>query len=353
MIDPLRPFRALAHALRRFFSRRAARKLVAQQLPRGLPAPEISLKFALRIPRALDAPPGEFWTLPLGAQAVRGGKPARLFRLAALPPPLRKLDVVRAPALRAALVRLRLPERLELPPFLETRVRDLGQVRPAHFRLDGEMRLPPEIDPPALAADKPPPAPPRRVRPRTPLMRAPLHRLRPRHFRLDPRSGAPANEGILPLDRREVTWGFIHPDLRREKIDLPWMARHRIRFLGPLQAEWFMMWWDQSAHRRPGAKEPRDYELERELSWALEECKEQMLIRRDVPKDENAPAEQPFSALDVGPTMALFENEPLTELIPEKEGVEKAPMLEPLPFDRGLREAYLQWRTLMDALEER
>src|SRR5437867_2675094 len=85
-------FRSLLAAIRRFFSRRAARRLIAEHLPKGLlPAP---FRLALRIPRALDdAPPGEFWTLPLGAQAIRGTKPSPLFPHAAaaragqLPPP--------------------------------------------------------------------------------------------------------------------------------------------------------------------------------------------------------------------------------------------------------------------------
>ena len=84
MIDPLRPFRALFGAVRRFFSHRAARRLLALQLPRGLllAAPQQPFRTALRVPIALDAPPGEYWTLPLGAQAIRGVRPARLLRLA-------------------------------------------------------------------------------------------------------------------------------------------------------------------------------------------------------------------------------------------------------------------------------
>jgi len=354
MIDLLRPFRSLAAALRRWLSRRAARRLVGQSLPRGLlPAPERPFALALRVPLALEAPPGEFWTLPLGAQAIRGRAPSRLLRLSALPPPPRKLDVVQEMAPREPPPPPRLPDQLVIAPPLVSRVHDLGQASPAHFRLDADLRLPPEIDPPRLASDAPAPSPSRSVRPRTPLARAPLNRLRPRHFRLDPRSGEPANEGIVQPVTPYTGWWWIHPELRREKVDLPWMAQERIRFIAPLQTEWFMMWWDQIADRKPGGKDPQDYELPRELSWALEECKEQMLIRRDVKKDEEAPPDQRFRAADLGPTMSTMESAPISEIVPPPQWIEVGQTLEPLPFDRGLREVYLQWRTLLDGLEER
>src|SRR5205814_1357254 len=74
--------------------------------------------------------------------------PSRLLRLSALPPPPAHLDV----------------------------------VQPRKLRLDDDLRLPPEIDPPAVPSAPERPLP---VRPRTPLARAPLHRLKPRNFRLD------------------------------------------------------------------------------------------------------------------------------------------------------------------------
>src|SRR5207247_1488909 len=97
---------------------------------------------------------------------------------------------------------------------------------------------PTEVDPLRIATDAPPPAKERRVRPRTPIARAPVARLKPRNFRMDPRTGVPANEGILPLETRDTTGVWINPAMRREKVDLPWMAVERNRFLGPLQYEW-------------------------------------------------------------------------------------------------------------------
>ena len=355
MIDPLRPFSALVSALRRFFSRRAARRLRAQALPVGLlAAPLPPLRLALRIPLALDdAPEGEFWTLPLGAQAIRGQRPALLLRLAALPPPFQRIDGVRPHGLRLLLPRLRLPALLAFAPPLESRVRDLGVAQPRKLRLDAELRLPVEVDPLRIAVDAPPPLPDRRVRPRTPLARAPLHRLRIRNFRLDPRTGQPANEGIVPLATRDTTFRWVLPAFRREKVDLPWMAGERIPFLGPLQYEWFLRWWDASQARRPGAKDPYPYDLAQELAFALESVKEQMLIRRDVKKDEMPPEEQEFYFIEVGQPMAALDTPPIDELVPQPEWVKRASMLEPPPLDQAVREAYLQWRTLVDALEER
>ena len=355
MSDPLRPIRALVAALRRFFSRRAARKLTAQALPVGLlAAPQQPLRLALRIPLALDdAPEGEFWTLPLGAQAIRGQRPSRLLRLAALPPPFQRIDGVRPHGLRLLLPRLRMPALLAIVPPLESRVRELGVAQPRKLRLDAELRLPVEVDPLCLAAFAPPPTKDRRVPPRTPLARAPVHRLQIRNFRLDPRTGQPANEGIVPLSTRDTTFRWVLPAFRREKVDLPWMAGERIPFLGPLQSEWFLMWWDASQARRPGAKDPYPYDLAEELAFALEEVKEQMLIRRDVKKDENPPEEQEFYFIEVGQPMAALDTPPIHQLVPRKEWVERAPMLDPPPLYQGMREAYLQWRTLVDALEER
>jgi len=60
----------------------------------------------------------------------------------------------------------------------------------------------------------PRPPPERRVRPRTPIARAPLPRFSPRKFRLDAQ-GAPANETIVAIDRvRELTW--LSPGFRRQ-----------------------------------------------------------------------------------------------------------------------------------------
>jgi hypothetical protein len=323
MIDFLRSLRALVLAVHRFRSRRAAQELIAARLPRGLlDVPRMQL-LSLRVPpepatdgaRAAD----EFRALPLGAQVIRGQAPGLLFRLAALPP---------APL-------------------------ELGIARPRNFRLDAELRLPIENNPIPIAFDAPPPARPRRVRPRTPLARAPLSHLRPRSLRLDPRTLASANEGILPLHRRELVWGWVRPDFRREIVDVQWMAAGRISFLDPQPVEWFTIWWFENDRRRPGGREATFYELPRELGWALDECKEQMLIRRDVKKDETELEPARFKLEEVGVSMAEVEQVPLTALIPDKPWIEPAGMLDPLPFDARAREAYLQWRTLLSSLEER
>jgi hypothetical protein len=239
--------RALLAALRRYFSRRAARKLVAARLPRGLRAP------LLPFPRA------------------------------------------------------RLPVLLALPPPLPSRVRDLG------------------------VAD-------------------------PRKFRLDPRTQSPANEGILPLESGDPSYRWVLPEFRRRYLDLPWMARDRIRFLGPIHAEWFLLWWDETVKEKVGARGPREWERPEDVDWAMDVCKEQMLIRRDVAKDEEAPREQEWSAPELGHPLVAWEPVPLPEMIPAKEWVEiadpRALLLAPAP-ERAARESYLQWRTLIEALRER
>lgn len=317
MIDALRPFRALAAAIRRFFARRDARKLIAQQLPRGLlPAP---FRLALRVPGLLEAPAGEFWTVPLGARVVRGQLPARLLRLAAMPAPQRRLDV----------------------------------ARPELLRLDADLRLPPEVDPLRIATDAPSPTPVRRFPPRAPLARAPVWRLRPRHFRLDPRTHQPGNEGIVPLERRDPSYRWVVPAFRRQYLEPPWMIRDHIAFLAPIMAEWFSMWWFQEFDCTLGAKDPRQQEQPKEIAWALEHVKEQMLIRRDVKKDDEPPSEQKLVAPELGNPIGIA---PVTfsALVPKTEWIETAlPDMPPPTVPPVAREAYLQWRTLVDSLEER
>ena len=333
--------RRLLAAIRRFFARRAAQKLLALQLPKGLPAP--ARPFSPELP---EPPPGEYWTVPLYRKQAK-----KLFRLAALPKPLCRLDVVREPKPRPLHPEVRLPRRLEIAPPLESPVVELGVARPAALNLDAELRLPVEVEPLKLPSDAPPPAKERKVRPRTPLARAPLSRVKARNFRLDPRSLQPANEGIVPLEPRDTTYRWVRPAFRRRWLDLPWMAQERIRFLGPLQYEWFLMWWDAWNKRRPGAREPYDYDLAPDLDFALEAVKEQMLIRRDVKKDENPPEEQQFYFVEVGVPMAQHEGK--LPPLPEKQWIGADLELPPVTVPRMAREAYLQWRTLVDALEER
>lgn len=299
--------RALLAAIRRYFSRRAARRLLAQRLPRGVQEERLALPAPPREP-----PPGEFWTAPAGAR-----EPARLFRLAALPPPRPRLDV----------------------------------VRPRKLRLDAEFRPPPGIEPRRALEPRP-----LRLRPRTPLPRAPLHRLDARKFRLDPRTQAPANQGIVPLGPKDPSYRWLSPEFRRRYLDLPWMARERIRFLGPMHAEWFVMWWEQAVEESLGPRAPKEWERPDEVDWAMDNCKEQMLIRRDVVKDEQGPPQGELSAPELGHPLVAWDPAPLPEVVPAKEWVEVAdPQALAPPFStlRGPREAYLRWRTLMDSLQER
>ena len=75
----------------------------------------------------------------------------------------------------------------------------------------------------------------------------------------------------------------------------------------------------------------------------------------DVKKDETGPDIEDAQFLGQGlePAMQDMEHHDLAGLIPEKEWVSIDHGLEPISFDRGQREAYLMWRTLVNALEER
>jgi hypothetical protein len=199
-------------------------------------------------------------------------------------------------------------------------------------------------------------------RPPAPLLRlsalppppAQLEVVQPRNFRLDPRTHAPANESIVP-EPGDPAYRWIAPEFRRRHLELPWMARDRLRFLGPMPAEWFLMWWDQTVEESLGPGEPDAWERPEEVDWALDECKEQMLIRRDVVKDEQPPAEQEMSAPQMEHPLVAWDPLPLPQLVPRKEWVQiaDARALAPsLSVERQSREAYLQWRTLMDALDE-
>jgi len=213
--------------------------------------------------------------------------------------PVRGLRVV-----LLAVPRSRLPARLELEPPLSSRVVDLG------------------------VAD-------------------------PRKLRVDPGTLAPANERILPLHRVDPAFRWVLPAFRRRYLDLPWMAQDRIRFLGPMHAEWFLMWWDENVQEGLGPGQPSEWQRPDEVDWAMDTCKEQLLIRRDVAKDEEAPQEQPWSAPEIGHPLIAWDPVPLPQLVPPKEWVEIADpqALAARPrVDRSTREAYLQWRTLMDSL---
>jgi hypothetical protein len=252
----------------RWFGRWRARRLLASGLPRGLDVPR--LHAAIRLPREVDA--DAFTTVQLGAQVVRGEPPRTLLRLPALPPP---------------------------PP-------DLGKARPDRFRLDEDLRLPPERD--------------------------------------------------AALDRRAVDHRWLNPALKREKVDLPWMAQNRLDGLAPRPVEWFVLWWEGTARRRAGAQEAKPWPVPDELYWLMQRVKEQMLIRRDVVKDEQAPSAAELSAEVIGHPLVAWEAPPLTDLVPAKEWVEVADprALAGAPqFEQAPRDAHLRWRTVVDSLVER
>jgi hypothetical protein len=211
--------------------------------------------------------------------------------------------------LRTALLaapRVRLPARLELRPPLATRVRDLG------------------------VAD-------------------------PRKLRLDPLTQAPANEGILPQLPGDPSYRWVLPAFRSRYLDLPWMATERIRFLGPTQAEWFAIWWERAVSERVGPRDPVPWDQPRQVYWAMDICKEQMLIRRDVVKDEQPPKEQEWVGTRLEHALAAWEAVAPRRILPANEWIEIADprALRPAPAaERGSREAYLQWRTLLHALED-
>jgi len=139
----------------------------------------------------------------------------------------------------------------------------------------------------------------------------------------------------------------------RAPILQPPTIRDHIAFLAPIMAEWFSMWWFQEFDCTLGAKDPRQQEQPKEIAWALEHVKEQMLIRRDVKKDDEPPSEQKLVAPELGNPIGIA---PVTfsALVPKTEWIETAlPDMPPPTVPPVAREAYLQWRTLVDSLEER
>lgn len=231
---------------------------------------------------------------------------------------------------------------------------DLGVARPDRFGVDELGRLRVQRDAPPTLSERPLPEPPgRALKPRTPLGRAPLSRLDGRAFRLAPGSLQPANEEMQPPARDPRPELFVHPPFRREVMGERWMASRRVWGLAPLQTEWFADWWRAFRQGR-GAREPVPAPVPEEIGWALEICKEQMLIRRDVAKDEQPPADGEFqpSPRDISILDFQHDND-LRQFTPPPEWVEPAVVrpheLRPL---RDASEAYLMWRTLVDGLAE-
>src|SRR5207302_7678331 len=123
------------------------------------------------------------------------------------------------------------------------------------------------------------------------------------------------------------------------------MARERFDFLGPTQAEWFVLWWDQTFRDEVGPGEPADRSRPDDVDYAMEHCKEQMLIRRDVVKDENAPPQQALSAEKVQSALRAWERAAVPQLVPGKQWIARVDPREVAPppsREQGPREAYLQ-----------
>src|SRR5256885_8169248 len=259
----MRFFAAVARLVRKLLDRVRARVLLARRLPKGLAAP--LLRPALRVPR--NPPRGEFTTVQLGFEVVRGTPPRRLLRLSALP------------------------------------------------------------------------------------QRAPVSLIDPRAFRLDARELTWANEDGIPPALVVFDQTCLRPSFRRDVVDLPWMASQRIWGLAPLQAEWFATWWWQHKARGHEPDGPRDFQTPPDLPELMQRVKEQMLIRRDVAKDEQPPEPAPFDKPEGQPPISSHAPPNMNELVPPKEWpAGSVPHTGPAMPPSATDDAYLQWRVLMDAL---
>jgi hypothetical protein len=182
--------------------------------------------------------------------------------------------------------------------------------------------------------------------------RRPASLVDPRAFRLDPRNLTWANEDGIPPPSDSFEHSWLNPGFRRDVLDRHWIASSPIFGLGPLQPEWFASWWWQHKARPVGANSPRDFETPPDLPELMERVKEQMLIRRDVGKDEAPPEPASLEPSRVEPLIASHAPPAVTDLVPTKEWLDDpVPRPEPaVPASRATDDAYLQWRVLMDAL---
>jgi hypothetical protein len=257
-----------------------------------------------------------------------------------------------------ALERHQLPVRWGLPLRHGPLLHDLGVARPEVFHLDEEGRLPTERDAPQLSLDRPLPVPARAAPPgREPPPFGQLSRVQLRHYRLDPQTGAPANEGVIPLRPEPDACSWLNPDFDAEFCRPRWIARSWVDHLSATPQELFAWWWLQSRATKVGAGEPKAIKQSDELWYALfHHLKEQMLIRRDVTRDEEGPGLSTFEINEAKPHIKAHDSlKRLAQLIPAKTWVERLSIAtEPL-FDesRPAFDAYVQWRTLVNGLEER
>jgi hypothetical protein len=297
----------------------------------------------------------------LDALARRALPERRSPRLAILRPGCFGLDEAWAPVvLQAALGLARRPIAVpEQPlPRIPRALVDLGVARTAHFGLDEQGRLSSEREVPALALDRPPPVVPERIPPpRTPPAQAPLWRLCLRNFRIDARTGMPANEDLVPPRDPPERPVFLLREFDLELCQPRWMARSWIMFLSALPLELFTLWWLQVHRTQAGAAEALVVEQPEDVWYSLEKhLKEQMMIRRDVIRDENGPKLSEFEMFHDDPQIAAHSGiSNLAELMPEKQWIPRASLAtDPvLTEERPVFDAYVQWRTLLDGLAER
>ena len=259
---------------------------------------------------------------------------------------------VGAPVLRPALRSLPVPRLLLHLAALPSPPLELSVVKPDRLRLDAELRVPAERDGPHTAADAPPPAPIRApAKPRTPLARAPLSRVDPRAFRLDGGEFTFATEESVAAQAPAVEHVWLHPALRRAVVERRRMAVRSTFGMSPFAAEWFALWWAEHKSERHGAGEPKARRPPQALAEWMEEVKEQMLIRRDVAKDEAPPPKPRLTKNEAPRAIAAHAPPDIAALVPPKTWA-GGPLQWPAPPRPSLHSAdvYYEWRTFIDSL---
>jgi hypothetical protein len=236
------------------------------------------------------------------------------------------------------------------------RLPELVAARPQSFRIDDEGLVPAERDAPVLFGDRPrPPAPGHFLRKQEPLVRAPIAQIDGTAFRMDPVTGLLPNESIIEARPQPELPSWYLLDYDRD-FYRRWTPMIDIWALGPLQNEWFSYWWTEFREQALGGFPYFPFREDREIKWLIIlRCKEQMMIRRDVPKLETPPElEDPYVYEIQG--IGILQHERLLKLA---ELIEKPTWVEITRIvreDRGALhpwlDAYSDWRALKSGLEE-
>jgi hypothetical protein len=262
--------------------------------------------------------------------------------------------------LRAAamLERRPLPERWGLPPPRLPLLRDLGAARPAALQLDAQGTLPVERELVRLSVSPDGLAPPRAPLPsRRPAVSPLLARLQLRHFRIDEASGQLANEDLLPPRPQPDACSWLTPEFDRDFCLPRWMVRPRVDHLSATPLELFIWWWLGARALRLGPGEPLEQKQDEQISYMVwNDVKEQMLIRRDVARDETGPQIGDFSSDESGPQIAAHGTlKDLSVLLPRKQWIERLEISTGPVFEetRPVFDAYVQWCALVQGLAER